>query len=159
MVAVTEILAADRVSVSNPTEGMIRDKREALERLSAMLASGQRVVGVERNLNVFVEREKLQSTGVGGGVAMPHGSIDDLEQQIGALLVCPTPIPFDAIDGRPVNILFALVGPKGSPAQHLKILARVSRVLKQESFRARLVSAPGGREAYALIVDSDGDGR
>ena len=156
--AVAEILSADRVSVSSPTEGLIRGKREALERLSAMLASGQQTVCVERILDVLVEREKLQSTGVGDGVAVPHGSIDDLERQIGALLVCPQPIPFDAIDGQPVSILFALVGPKGAPAQHLKVLARVSKILRQDSIRKKLAGARAGREAYELIVDCEGGG-
>jgi PTS system nitrogen regulatory IIA component len=152
---IIDILSAESVAVSNPAEGPVRDKPGALERLAALLASGQPAVDAERILQVLTERERLQSTGVGGGVAVPHGSVDQLERQVGALLVCPEPIPFQAIDGEPVNILFALVGPKGVPAEHLKILARVSRLLRDGSFRQRLAQVTVGREAYELICATD----
>lgn len=152
--ALDEILAENRVSVANQAEGPVRTKTDALTRLAAMLASGQQAVSQERILDVLTEREKLQSTGVGGGVAVPHGSVQELDKQVGALLICPDPIDFDAIDGAPVSILFALVGPKGAPAQHLKVLAKVSRLLRQEAFRAKLVDVHAGAEAYDLIVAS-----
>jgi PTS system nitrogen regulatory IIA component len=153
-VALANILSADRVSVANAAEGPVQSKVDALERLSAMLASGQDLVSQERILEVLTEREKLQSTGVGGGVAVPHGSVPELDRQVGALLICPKPIDFDAIDGAPVSILFALVGPKGAPAEHLKVLAKVSRLLRQEAFRAKLANVHAGAEAYDLIVAS-----
>lgn len=152
---VAEILAAKRVAVSNEAEGLVRDKQEALERLASLLATGDDGVTSAEILEVLVERERLQSTGVGGGVAVPHGSVERLDRQIGALLVCPRPIDFDSIDGEPVNILFALVGPKGAPAQHLKILARVSRLLRELSFRQRLAAASEGAEAYELICSGE----
>jgi nitrogen PTS system EIIA component len=157
-VSVAEILAPGRVTVSNETEGVVRDKRTALERLSGLLAADGKTVSPERVLDVLEARERLQSTGVGGGVAVPHGSVEELDRQIGALLVCPSPIPFDAIDGAPVSIVFALVGPKGSPAEHLKILARVSRLLRDQGFRAALTSVGSGLEAYELIRASDRGG-
>lgn len=153
--AFADILSSDRVSVSNESEGLVKNKHQALERLSALLASGQPRVDAERILTVLSEREQLASTGVGGGVAVPHGSVDELDRQIGALLVCPTPIDFDAIDDQPVTILFALVGPKGAPAEHLKILARMSRMLRKETFRAQLAAAKAGAEAFQLIASSD----
>jgi PTS system nitrogen regulatory IIA component len=154
-VSIVEILSPDRVSVSSETEGIVRDKPAALERLARMLASGQGEVDAHQILEVLSERERLQSTGVGGGVAVPHGAVTALQRQIGALLVCPRPIEFDAIDGAPVNILFALVGPKGAPAEHLKILARVSRLLREAGFRQRLAQAQTGSEAYELISTSE----
>jgi PTS system nitrogen regulatory IIA component len=154
-VGVAEILAAKRVAVSNDAEGLVCDKQEALERLASLLATGDDGVTSAEILEVLVERERLQSTGVGGGVAVPHGSVERLDRQIGALLVCPRPIDFDSIDGEPVNILFALVGPKGAPAEHLKILARVSRLLRELSFRQRLAAASEGAEAYELICSSE----
>ena len=154
-VALADILTPERVSVSSEAEGLVHDKASALERLAGMLASGQEGVSQARILQVLTEREQLQSTGVGGGVAVPHGAVEELNRQIGALLVCPAPIPFDAIDGAPVSILFALVGPKGAPAEHLKILARVSRLLRQDAFRAQLAQSPAGQDAYDLICTSD----
>jgi PTS system nitrogen regulatory IIA component len=155
-VGVIDILAAERVSVSCEAEGLVADKAAAIARLSRLLTSGSAVANVERIERVLLDREELQSTGVGGGVAVPHGCVDQLEHQVGALLVCPTPIAFDAIDGEPVSILFALIGPKGAPAQHLKILARVSRLLRDAAFRDRLVRAQAGGDVYRLIVESDG---
>ena len=147
---VLEILRAERVSVANASEGVVRTKAEALRRLAALLATGTdvSVTEIER---VLVEREKIQSTGVGGGVAIPHGGISTLEVHIGAVLLCPTPIDFDAIDAAPVSILFAVIGPKREAGEHLKILARVSRLLRQDEFRKRLLAAPSGAVAYERI--------
>jgi PTS system nitrogen regulatory IIA component len=147
---VLEILRAERVSVANASEGVVHTKAEALRRLAALLASGTDVpvADIER---VLVEREKLQSTGVGGGVAIPHGGIAKLEVHIGAVLLCPDPIDFDAIDSAPVSILFAVIGPKREAGEHLKILARVSRLLRQDEFRKRLLAAPTGVVAYDRI--------
>ena len=151
--AISDILSAERVAVSSQAEGPVGDKPSALERLAGLLASGQSVVTADRIFQALTERERLQSTGVGGGVAVPHGSVDQLDRQIGALLLCP--IPLDAIDVEPVNILFALVGPKGAPAEHLKILARVSRLLREASFRQRLAQVAAAHEAYELICVTD----
>jgi nitrogen PTS system EIIA component len=128
----------------------VRSKEAALERLSELLA-------VESNapkddiLRVLSERERLQSTGVGGGVAVPHGALGSIDRQLGAVLLCRQPIDFDAIDGQPVGILFALIGPKGAPAQHLKVLAKMSRLLREPGFRDQLKRAETGEEAYKLI--------
>ncbi len=158
--SVAAILSVDRVSVAGDAEGAVHTKQEALERLSALLANGGAAADRDEILRVLLERERLQSTGVGGGVAVPHGSMASLDRQLGAVLLCPEPIDFDAIDGKPVGILFALVGPKGAAAQHLKILARMSRLLREEGFRQRLRGARSGHEAYELIcaVEKNGGG-
>lgn len=148
---VLEILRPERVSVSSPAEGLIHTKTGALRRLAELLATATDVplTEIER---VLVEREKVQSTGVGGGVAIPHGSIVTLEVHIGAILLCPQPIDFDAIDSAPVSILFAVIGPKRAAGEHLKILARVSRLLRQDDFRKQLLASPTGVAAYNCIV-------
>ena len=91
-------------------------------------------------------------------MAVPHGAVASLDRQLGAVLLCPEPIDFDSIDGKPVGILFALVGPKGAAAQHLKILARMSRLLREAAFRERLKQAQSGAEAYELIVAMEKNG-
>ncbi len=153
---VSEILSPDHVSVASEAEGMVRNKPEALQRLARLLATRQTAVAAEEIERVLVEREKLQSTGVGGGVAIPHGSLDKLEQTIGAVLLCPASIDFDAIDNMPVTILFAVIGPKRATGEHLKTLARVSRLLRDERFRERLLAAPSGRAAFELIAAEEG---
>ena len=155
---VSEILTAQQVSVANAAEGEVRSKADVLRRLSVLLANGQRVVSSDDIARVLVEREKLQSTGVGGGVAIPHGAIDSLEKLVGAVLLCADPVDFDAIDGAPVSIFFAVVGPKRATGEHLKTLARVSRLLRDDGFRARLLHAPNGAAAFALIAAEEGRG-
>ena len=152
---VSEILTPEHVSVAGLAEGVVTSKREAIHRLAVLLAQHQSVT-VEEIEHVLDDRERLQSTGVGGGVAIPHGSIDRLERTIGAVLLCPKAIAFDAIDGAPVTILFAVIGPRRATGEHLKTLARVSRLLRDDSFRARLVAAPTGHVAYALIAGEEG---
>jgi PTS system nitrogen regulatory IIA component len=155
---VIDILTPDHVSVASQAEGLVRSKDDSIRRLAALLAYGQSLVMAQEIERVLSEREKLQSTGVGGGVAIPHGSIDRLDHTIGAVLLCPTAIDFDAIDGKPVSILFAVIGPKRATGEHLKTLARVSRLLRDDAFRARLTAAVSGRAAYGLIAAEEGKG-
>lgn len=154
---ILEILRTERVSVANAFEGVVRSKADALHRLAALLATGTDVAATEIE-RVLAEREKLQSTGVGGGVAIPHGGIATLQGHIGAVLLCPDPIDFDAIDSAPVSILFAVIGPKREAGEHLKILARVSRLLRQDDFRKRLLAAPTGAIAYERISAEESRG-
>jgi PTS system nitrogen regulatory IIA component len=160
---VSEILTAYQVSVAGELEGVVRSKEEALRRLAALLASGLGAAGresasaAEEQLaaeieRVLVERERLQSTGVGSGVAIPHGSMEGIERLTGAVLLCPQWIEFDAIDSAPVSILFAVIGPKRATGEHLKTLARISRLLRDADFRQRLLQSPTGRAAFELIV-------
>jgi PTS system nitrogen regulatory IIA component len=153
---VVEILSPERVSVANDAEGMVRSKADALGRLAVLLANGPPGMTASEIERVLSERERLQSTGVGGGVAIPHGSIDRLDRQVGAVLLCPNGIDFDAIDRNSVRILFAVIGPKRATGEHLKTLARVSRLLRDQSFRERLLDAPSGSAAYALLAAEEG---
>lgn len=153
---VLDILSVSRVSVANEVEGRVQDKSQSLRRLAALLAEGQDAVGVDEIERVLADRERLQSTGVGGGVAIPHGAIERLERIIGAVLLCPQPIEFNAIDSEPVSILFAVIGPKRATGEHLKTLARVSRLLRDDSFRERLLTAPNGADAFQMIASEEG---
>jgi PTS system nitrogen regulatory IIA component len=153
---VSEILTPEHVSVASTAEGVVRSRPEAIKRLARLLAGGQEVASADEIERVLSEREKLQSTGVGGGVAIPHGTIDRLDHFIGAVLLCPKPIEFDAIDGAPVSILVAVIGPKRATGEHLKMLARVSRLLRDDAFRERLLNAPSGRAAFSMIAAEEG---
>jgi nitrogen PTS system EIIA component len=130
-------------------------KAEALSTLSAMLAACTKLPrgDVER---VLLEREGLQSTGIGDGVAIPHGAIAQLDAQCAALLIVPEGVEFESIDGMKVTILFAVVGPKRATGEHLKTLARVSRLLRNKSFRDELVGSVSPEAAYALIAREEG---
>lgn len=153
---VGDILTAQNVSVAGETEGPVRSKQDALQRLASLLASSLGTVQAQEIERILAERERLQSTGVGSGVAIPHGSMEGIERLSGAVLLCPTPIDFDAIDGAPVSILVAVIGPKRATGEHLKMLARISRLLRDERFRSRLLGAPSGRIAFELILAEEG---
>src|SRR5262249_10935292 len=129
---------------------------DALMRLAELLANGPPGISAAEIERVLVDRERLQSTGVGGGVAIPHGSIDRLERQVGAGLLCPSGIHLDAIANASVKSLCGVIGPKRAPGEHLKTLARVSRLLRDQPFRERLLDAPDGRSAYALLAAEEG---
>ena len=152
----SELLTSERVAVHHNGDGHALDKPAAIHQLAQMLARGAKADPslVER---VLTEREQLQSTGIGEGVAIPHGALPQLETQFAALLIVPEGLDFAAIDGTDVTILFAVITPKRATGEHLKTLARVSRLLRSKGFRDRLVSSPGSKEAYDLIATEEGE--
>jgi len=152
----TDLLTPERVAIRSKTDAEPFDKPGAIRTLAEMLARGTPVdaIHVER---VLLEREQLQSTGIGEGAAIPHGALPQLEMQHATLLIVPRGVDFAAIDGVPVNILFAVLGPKRATGEHLKTLARVSRLLRNKSFRERLINAADAQTAYDLIAAEEGD--
>lgn len=148
-----EILAEERVAVARS----LPDKPAALGAVAQLLARGAGV-GLSSVLAVLEEREALQSTGIGDGVAIPHGFLGELGTQVAALIVAPDGVPFEAIDGRPAKIILGVVGPKkGMHAQveHLRILARVSKVLREPGLREKIVTAADAATVFTLIRDAD----
>lgn len=152
----SELLTEQRVAVRHNGAGHPLDKPSALRILAELLAvgAGANPATVERVLN---EREQLQSTGIGEGVAIPHGALPQLEVQFASLLIVPEGLDFAAIDNLDVTILFAVITPKRATGEHLKTLARVSRLLRSKGFRDRLVAAADAKEAYGLIATEEGD--
>jgi PTS system nitrogen regulatory IIA component len=145
----TEILTAERVQVARPDEP-VRSKAEVLDRLAVLLANGSgEAPGTIHK--VLADREALQSTGIGDGVAIPHGSLEALERQTAAVLLCPGGVEYDSIDGRPARIVVGVVGPRRASGEHLKMLARVSRLLRDGAFRDRLLAAADGPSAFGVI--------
>lgn len=100
----------------------------------------------------LMERERLGSTGFGRGVAIPHAKLDRLDRMCAVVVLLEEPVAFDAVDGVPVNIAFALLSPTDSGADHLKTLARVSRYLRDERHLARLRGAGSDAALYSLLA-------
>jgi len=144
-----ELLSPTRVHVHARIDGPL-EKRAAIETLASLLASER--ASEETIRQVLQEREDLQSTGIGEGVAIPHAALSELEAQSAALLIVPAGVSFDAIDGGNVFLLFSVIGPKRATGEHLKTLARVSRLLRSKVFREQLIAAPDGPTAYELIA-------
>jgi nitrogen PTS system EIIA component len=150
-VKLAQIVTMDRVGLVS--EEALLDKRESLAQLSTLLSRGLDAPA-ERILMILEEREALQSTGIGDGVAVPHGTIEGAKGQVGALLLCPGGVEFNAIDDRPARILFGVVGPRQA-VEHLKVLARISRILRNAEFRTRLLAERDPTQAFALLRSED----
>ncbi|RKH72885.1 PTS sugar transporter subunit IIA [Corallococcus aberystwythensis] len=132
-----------------------RTKPEVLRELSATLARAHPTLREDRLVAVLQEREKLGSTGIGEGVAIPHGKLAGMDSLQAAFCVSRAGVDFESIDGKPTHLFFALVAPENSAGVHLKALARISRLFKNPRFRAAILEAPTAADIHALIVQED----
>ncbi|MBI4342150.1 MAG: PTS sugar transporter subunit IIA [Candidatus Omnitrophica bacterium] len=110
---------------------------------------------VSKLVQILMKRESLGSTGIGQGVAIPHGKSDGVNRLIAAFGVSRTGVNFDALDGEPVSLFFLLVAPEDSAGPHLKALARISRLLKDKHFRDTLRAAKDEKALVKIIRDED----
>ena len=132
-----------------------KSKKQILEELVNLLAAQKQGIDSDELLKVLIEREKLGSTGIGSGIAIPHGKLNGLDDIVLVLGKSKEGIDFDSIDGKPVSLIFLLVAPANSAGVHLKALARLSRLLKNSSFRQDLLDAPNAKCLYDIIVAED----
>jgi nitrogen PTS system EIIA component len=128
-------------------------KKQALQELAAYAA---RLTGLhERNIfETLLERERLGTTGVGHGIAIPHGKMPDLKRLWGIFARLDQPVDFDSIDEVPVDLIFVLLAPESAGADHLKALARVSRLLRDRGICEKLRGTDNPDALYALLTDS-----
>ena len=126
-------------------------KKEALQELSQQAAV---LTGLhERTIfDVLLQREKLGTTGIGRGVAIPHGKMQEVKRLHGIFARLPKPIDFDAIDEQPVDLIFLLLAPESAGADHLKALARISRLLRDDAICAKLRGADDPEALFALLT-------
>jgi PTS system nitrogen regulatory IIA component len=133
------------------------EKKRVLAELSALLSNGSRGVRPDEILKALAERERVATTGIGDGLAIPHGKIPGIARVIAAIGVSHDGVPFDAIDGADVHIFVALLSPAGGGAgDHLKVLAQLSRLLKDPAFRDEIMaqrSAAGILAAFAAAEE------
>ena len=147
---------ADILTVERVTVGLsARDKPSALRELARLFGGADPGVTEEDIVRVFEEREALASTGVGSGVAIPHGRLRGVEQLRAAVAISAEGVEFDAIDGQPATILVAVLGPEQKTGDHLKALARFSRLLRNERIRQRLLEAEAAADALEVILIED----
>jgi len=132
-----------------------KSKRAVLAELSEIFTHYHSGIQGEAMVEVLLDREKLGSTGIGDGIAIPHGKLKGLDHLVIAFGRSREGIDFDAIDGKPVHIFFLLMAPESSTGQHLKALAKISRMLKDQEFRSSLMSAKNTEELYRKIADKD----
>ena len=106
-----------------------------------------------QTVEALMERESLGPTGVGGGIALPHARLEQLDRVVGAFVLLENPVEFDAIDKQPVDIVFGLFAPKSAGVEHLKALALVSRTLREQSIVAKLRSNPKPSTLYTILTE------
>lgn len=131
------------------------DKRTALRALARIFVANDSGLTEDDVYRVLSEREALASTGVGSGVAIPHGRMRGLERMQAALALCPAGVGFDAVDGAPAQIFVALLAPERHTGDHLKALARISRLMRDASVRERLLLAPDRDALLKVVVEED----
>jgi PTS system nitrogen regulatory IIA component len=133
----------------------VRTKRDVLAEMAAALAKVEPRIEADRLLEVLLEREALQSTGIGEGVAIPHGKMPGLDRLVAAFARSSEGVDFESIDGQPTHHFFLLVVPEHSGGQYLKALARISRFFRNAAFRQRLADAESLEEVIRAIEEED----
>jgi PTS system nitrogen regulatory IIA component len=128
----------------------VNGKKQALQEIAAKAAelTGQSDRTI---LEILLQREKLGSTGVGGGVAIPHGKLPRLNKVFGVFARLERPVDFEALDGQPVDLVFLLLAPEGAGADHLKALARVARLLRDPEVARKLRDSRDAEAIYAVL--------
>ncbi len=132
-----------------------RSKPEVLHALALGFANALPSIPSDRFLSVLSEREKLVSTGLEKGIAIPHGRLSEVPTLAACFAMSHGGIAFDALDGKPTHFFFALVAPEASAGIHLKALSKINRLFRSESLKQALLSASTRDEVYALIRDED----
>ncbi len=148
-VMLLEILSSDAVIPALKANG----KKQALQEISAHAA---RLTGLDGQqiFETLQQRERLGSTGIGEGIAIPHGKLTQIDKLFGLVARLEKPIDFEAIDGMPVDFLFLLLAPESAGADHLKALARIARVLRQPGVLERLRAANDADAIYAVLLEN-----
>jgi PTS system nitrogen regulatory IIA component len=126
-------------------------KKQVLHEVCAA-AGRQTGLGEREILETILQRERLGSTGVGQGVAIPHGKLATLDRLVGVFARLAHPVEFDSLDDEPVDLIFALLAPAGAGADHLKALARIARVLRDPAVAQKLRTAADAEEIYTVLT-------
>lgn len=130
------------------------DKIGVLEELVTPIA---RIAGINHDnlVKVLMDRERLGSTGIGEGVGIPHGKLKEIESLFLGFGLSHKGVDFESMDGQPTHIFFLLITPENSTSLHLKLLARISRILKNEPFKEKLINATSSNEIYSIIKEEE----
>ncbi len=131
-----------------------QDKKGILEELVAPIAT---ITGINHKdlIQVLMDREQLGSTGIGGGIGIPHGKLKQLESLALGFGLSREGVDFESMDNQPTHIFFLLVTPENSTGLHLKMLARISRILKHDQFKEKLLNAVSSDEIFSIIKEED----
>lgn len=146
--SLARLLAPARVAVAAD----LRDKSAVLNHLADLIASADTTLDRAEILSSFLARERLGSTGLGHGIAIPHGRSAAQREALVACVITRAPLDYDASDNQPVDIFVGLSVPAAAPAEHLALLAEIAEALSQESIRRELRHAPDAATAYRVLT-------
>ena len=135
-----------------------KSKEGVLRELVHVLAQVEKYLDENRTVEILLERESLGSTGIGEGVAIPHGKSKEVREIMATFGRSLSGMDFQSLDGKPTHLFFLLIAPENSAGTHLKALAQVSRLMKDPSFRKRLMEARTSEELYAIFSEEDEKG-
>ncbi len=144
----TDLVALDAIIPALKVNG----KKQALQELAAKAARDFRPERTSHLRDRCMQREKLGSTGVGNGIAIPHGKLPKLDKLFGLFARLERPVDFEALDGQPVDLIFLLLAPEGAGADHLKALARVARMLRDPDTARKLRKSRDAEAIYAVLA-------
>ena len=130
-------------------------KKRVIENLSRMLAANTSAATAEKIFQVLLERERLGSTGLGKGVAIPHARVPDLTHTVAAMLTLETPVEFEAADGKPIDIAFGLLVPEDDTEHHLQHLSRLVTLFRDEEICSRIRQASCAEAIFELLLSID----
>ena len=131
------------------------DKKNVLDELSSFLEDEGEITNKESLLAALIEREKLGSTGIGENIAIPHAKISEIDKIITVFGRSKNGVEFESLDQKPVNFIFLVIAPENSTSQHLKALARISRLFKNPSLRESVLRTNEADQIYSILVDED----
>jgi len=149
----SEILAIDNII----PELRAKDKKGVLGELAEVIANYDANIDKGLLVKVLIEREHLGSTGIGDGVAIPHGKLSSVKQPIVSFGRSKKGLDFDSMDGQPAFLFFLLLAPENSSGVHLQVLTKIARILKSSTFRKALMQVESREEIYQTIIQTDGD--
>ncbi|MDA0335060.1 MAG: PTS sugar transporter subunit IIA [bacterium] len=132
-----------------------QSKEEIIEELVDSLEIGEAIADRNKVLQAVLEREKIMSTGIGDGIAIPHGKSDAVSRLSAALGIHKRGVDFEALDGEPAFVFFLLVSPANVSGPHIRALARISRMLKNDSFKKRLIEADSSDAILGIIAEEE----
>jgi PTS system nitrogen regulatory IIA component len=130
-------------------------KKEILFELVEPLRKSNLINDTDTAVKIIMEREKLGSTGIGDGVAIPHGKMKNIDAVLCTVGLSRQGVDFDAVDSRPVHIFFLVLAPEDSASLHLKVLSRISKILRDQSFRKKMLKLTDAHDIYINVIEAD----
>jgi len=148
---ISDILSSEVIEVNLD----VADKDDSIRKIIEVSARSGKILDINKVTDTIFERERLVSTGVGKGFAIPHGKTDAIENIVASFIITKNPIDFDSIDGEPVRFIFLLIGKETLLNTHIKLLSRISRLMNKEEFRDKLLDAKTKEEVLNIFREEE----